>query len=336
MTDSIKDIEIIIGKSISGNTTSIENKELKSWIAASDANRLLFNKTLKAWEKSKNLLSDSEIKEDKLKIQHEINKKLQLTIQKSMKRILFYKIAAILAIPISLTLGWYIFQNSKNNSPENQFCEITSPKGNISKCLLPDGTEVWVNTNSTISYNPNFSNQKIREVKLDGEAYFHVARNNKQPFNVITSLGCVKVTGTEFNVKAYSGSNLFETTLTKGTVELLIYSNNQQPIKLMPGERAVYNSEKNKINITKVDTKIYSSWRNGEIIFKDATLNDLIKKLENIYDIKFYLDDEKIGEFRFRGMFRYNNNLIDALEKIKKTANLDYYIENKEVRLIKQ
>ena len=336
MTGSIKDIEILIGKSISGNITLVEKKELKSWIAASDTNQILYNQTLKAWAKSKNLLSGSKIKEDKFKVQVEINKDLQSQIQKSSKRNILYKLAAILAIPIALTISWYIVQNQNNNFEENQFCEISSPKGNVSKCLLPDGTEVWINTGSTITYNTNNFNKDIREVKLDGEAYFKVSKNIEKPFKVITPLGNVKVTGTEFNLKSYSESNKFETVLDEGSVELCFLSNNRQYVDLLPGEKAVYNSKKNKIIITQVDSEIYSSWRNGEIIFKDATLNDLIIELERIYDIKFYLVNKEIGEFRFRGMFCYNNNLIDALEKIKKTAKLDYYIENKEVRLSKK
>ena len=94
-------------------------------------------------------------------------------------------------------------------------------------------------------------------------------------------------------------------------------------------------SEK-KLVINKVYTEIYSCWRNSEIIFKDATLNDLIKELERIYDIQFRLSDPDLGKFRFRGMFGYNNNLIDALEKIKKTTDIDYRIENKEVLLFRK
>ena len=336
MTDSIKDIEILIGKSISGNITLLEKKELKSWLATSDNNQILYNQTLKAWEKSKNLLSDSEIKEDKFKVQVEINKALRIRIQKSSKRNILYKLAAILAIPITFAISWYFIQNPNYNLEENQFCEITSPKGNVSKCVLPDGTEVWVNTGSTITYNTNNFNKDTREVKLDGEAYFKVSKNIEKPFKVITLLGNVKVTGTAFNLKSYSESNKFETVLDEGSVELCFLSNSRQYVDLLPGERAVYNSKKNKIIITQVDPEIYSSWRNGEILFKDATLNDLIIELERIYDIKFYLNDNSIGEFRFRGMFCYKNNLIDALEKIKKTAELEYYIENKEVKLTKR
>lgn len=336
MTDLIKDIEILISKSISGNITLVEKKELKSWIAASDTNQKLYTETLKAWSKSKNILSDSEIKEDKYKVQVEINKDLQTRIQKSGKRNIIYKFAAILAIPVALTISWYIIKNHSNSFEKNQFCEISSPKGNISKCVLPDGTEVWINTGSTINYSTNSFNKDTREVKLDGEAYFHVSGNIQKPFTVTTTLGSIKVTGTEFNVKSYTNSNKFETVLKEGSVELCFHSNRQQTIGLIPGERAIYNSKKNKIIITKVDTEPFSSWRNGEIIFKDVTLNDLIIELERIYDIKFYLENKNIGEFRFRGMFSYNNNLIDALEKIKKTADIEYYIENKEVKLLKK
>lgn len=336
MNDSLKNIEILIGKSVSGNATTEEKKELENWKANSKSNQLLYTQTLKVWEKSKLGLSESEIKEDKFKVQVEINKDLQIKIKKSKKRVLLYKLVAVLAIPVTLAIGWYIFQNSIFNQPVNQFCEITSPKGNISKCILPDSTEVWINTGSTITYNTNNFNKDNREVKLDGEAYFHVANNKQKPFTVGTKFGNINVTGTEFNVKCYSESYQLETVLAEGSVELQINSNTHQLIKLVHGERAVYKSRSNKINITKVDTEIYSSWRNGEIIFKDATLNDLINELERIYDIKFSLIDKDLGDFRFRGMFSYNNNLIDALEKIKKTAGLDYHIENKQVRLIKK
>ena len=113
--------------------------------------------------------------------------------------------------------------------------------------------------------------------------------------------------------------------------------NNQdhQKVELVSGDRAIYQENVKGISIEKTEAELYTSWRNGEILFKDATLNDLIKELERIYDIQFYLKDQKLGEFRFRGMFSYNNNLIEALEKIKRTANIDYFIEHKEVRLYK-
>jgi len=333
MANSIKKDQLLLAKYISGNITPEEKREFEKWKAAKDSNLRLYKKTVKIWNNS-SYFSKAEINADRLKIEIEINRLLQSKIAKSSTLVFVYKLVAILAIPIALAISWYVVQNSHSKIKEARVCEIISPKGNVSKCILPDSTVVWINTNSTISYDINSFNLGCREVKLDGEAFFNVFQNKQKPFKVTTTLGDIKVTGTKFNIKAFSGSYLLETTLSEGSIELIIKSNSNSPIKLSPGERAIYNSGNNEINISEVNPEIFSAWRKGEIIFKDATLADLILELERIYDIKFHLDDKKIGAFRFRGMFRYNNNLIDALEKIKKTADVDYQIENKEVKLI--
>lgn len=336
MKEKVDTIDILIAKSVTGNVTQEEAIQAKEWKNVSEVNKSILLRSEKVWDQSKIYLSDSEISRDRTKIQDSINKELQEKLTRLRSQNLILKIAAILAVPIAMAISWYFISDATNFSSENQYCEITSPKGNVSKCTLPDGTEVWINTNSTISYNSNSFNRELREILLDGEAYFHVSCNNQKPFTVSTKFGNINVTGTEFNVKSYSGSYQLETVLAEGSIELLLNSNKGQIIKLEPGERAVYKQKSDKTKITKVDAEIYSSWRNGEIIFKDATLNDLIKELQRIYDIHFILEKEEIGEFRFRGMFSYNNNLIDALEKIKKTAELDYIIENKEVKLTKK
>lgn len=333
MTESKADIEILIAKSVSGNISKKEKTELEKWLSASPENQNIYRKSIKVWKKTDGYISEDGLKSDQLKIQTSINKQLKLKLKKISRRNLIYKIAAILALPLALAISWYFMEIKQDSINQNLQTEIMSPKGNISKCILPDGTEVWINAASSISYDPNRYNSEIREINLKGEAYFSVTGNVEKPFRVTTDLGCVCVTGTEFNVSAYPGSKTFETVLSKGSVILNFYTNNQQEIKLVPGERAIYDSKKNEVFISNVDSEMFSAWRNGEIIFKDATLNDLIKELERIYDIKFYLEDKKLGEYRFRGMFSYNNNLIDALEKIKKTAQLDYNINNKEVKL---
>lgn len=328
------EIEILVAKSVSGNISSEEQTKLEEWKSASETNLKIYNKTKVAWEKSSNHISTNNLRKDQLHVQNLITKQLQQNIINIKRRSFIYKIAAILLVPLSLTFSYYLYNFSHYNSANNTITEISSPKGNISKCVLPDGTEVWINTTTTISYNSNSFNKKNREIKLSGEAYFQVAKNEKKPFKVTTQWGSVNVTGTAFNVKSYPDSEFFETVLSEGSV-VLNFSINQQNIELTPGEKALFNSKTKGIQISQVDTEMYSSWRNEQIIFKDATLNDLIDELERIYDIKFLLTDPQIGNYRFRGMFSYDNNLIDALEKIKKTAQLNYQIENKEVRLTK-
>lgn len=330
-------IDILIGKVISGNATSEEIEHLEIWKSKSVDNLNVYIKSQKVWENSKSRISDENFRNDKQKVDDVIKLDLTRKVRKIQRQSMAYKIAAVLAFPLALAVSFYYFSSrTKLVEQTQQICEIISPKGHISKCILPDGTEVWVNTGSSITYDVSTFNHKIREIQLSGEAYFDVAKNTKKPFLVNTTVANINVTGTSFNVKSYPESGVFETVLSEGSIEMKLNNTSRQTVQLVPGERAIFDLSKKGISIGKVDSEIFSAWRNGEILFKDATLNDLIKELERIYDIRFQMKDKQLGEFRFRGMFSYNNNLIDALEKIKRTSGIGYYIENKEVWLSKK
>ncbi|WP_346857666.1 FecR domain-containing protein [uncultured Draconibacterium sp.] len=338
MKDRQYNIENQFAKFLSGNMTSEESEEFNLWIESSPENHKLLRENKKLWDVSGNYFSPEQIGKDKESVLQKVQSKQTIQLNRARRKLLFYKVAAILAIPITFALSWYFITSNSNKetlAPE-MFCEIAAPKGNVAKCILPDGSEVWINAGSTISYNTSVFNQQIREVQLSGEAYFEVAKNKEIPFQVSTSIANILVTGTSFNVKAHPGSNEFETILAEGGIEMELKNKTHQKLLLQPGERAVYNSAQLNIVVEKVDADYFTSWRNGELLFKDATLNDLVNELERIYDIKFNLQNQELGEFRFRGMFSYNNDLIEALEKIKRTAQIDYYIENKEVWLIKK
>ncbi len=318
--------------------SSEEQKEFEKWFAASPENQKSFEKNKKIWELSKNHISSELIDRDKIEVLQKIHSNQTIKLKQSRRRLLIYKLAAIFAIPVTFALSWYFMGSQEPIQPTSpdMFCEVTAPKGHVAKCILPDSSEVWINTGSTISYNTGSFNNKSREIQLSGEAYFEVTKNKEKPFKVKTSIANILVTGTSFNVKSYSDRDLFETVLAEGSIDMEINNAAEQKVSIVPGERAVYEVGKKNIVIEKVESDIFTAWRNGELLFKDATLNDLVRELERIYDINFHLQDEKLGEFRFRGMFSYNNNLIEALEKIKRTAHIDYYIENKEVWLKKE
>lgn len=328
-------IDILIGKTISENAAPEEIKELENWKNASQENQHLFEKSKKGWEQSDRYLSKKSLRKDKSKLESEYNRYLFDKVRKMNWQTFLYKIAAILAFPIALSLFWYLSDRSQKMTRQTeQFCEISSPKGHVSKVRLPDGTEVWINTNSSIVYDAaSFDND--REIQLKGEAYFEVVSNEEKPFTVVTSLADVKVTGTSFNVCADPSSPLFETVLAEGEIELQFKEGSKEFLKVKPNQRIIFDSNNNKIDLQQVESEMYIAWRNGEIIFKDVTLNDLIKELEQIYDVRFHLKPATLGKLRFRGMFSYNNNLIEALEKIKKSSSVDYYIKNKEIWLQK-
>ena len=330
-------IDNLIAKAISGNASSAEMQELEDWKNHSKTNEQVFQKNLKIWDKTTSHLSEKEIGADKSSLSQLYNRYLSTRIQSIRRKTFIYKLAAMLAFPVALAIGWYFSEWAAilENEPV-QLAQITSPKGHVSKCVLPDGTQIWLNTGSTMSYDVNQFNKKTRKVNLEGEAYFEVTSNREKPFQVNTPVANINVTGTAFNVTAYPGDTNFETVLAEGNINLQFKTGAEKNIVMKPGQRVTYNRQNAKMAVSQVDADMFTSWRNGELLFKDATLNDLITELERIYDIKFHLQPADLGEFRFRGMFSYNNNLIEALEKIKRTSGIDYYIENKEVWLRKK
>lgn len=329
-------IYILIGKVLSGNATSEETQELEKWKNAAQENQYLFEKSKKAWGKGEKFISETSLQKDRSKLESEYNRYLSARVKKMNRQSFIYKIAAVLAFPIAMAIGWYLFgESEKPVQLAEQLYEISSSKGHVSKVKLPDGTQVWINTNSSIVYDAASFNQNNREIQLKGEAYFEVTSSEEKPFIVVTPHANVKVTGTSFNVNAYPASPLFETVLAEGKIELQLKSGTIESLHVEPNQQVIFNSIDKKFHMQQVEVEMFTAWRNGEIIFKDATLADLIKELERIYDIQFHLKPASLGELRFRGMFSYNNNLIEALEKIKKSSNLDYYIENKEVWLKK-
>ncbi len=330
-------MDSLIARVISGNATEGEIAQIGGWMAESTDNRKEYEERLEAWNASGSWISAGEIQRDRLKIAETINKNLVSCSLKSKRLARIYRAAAILAFPIAIGLTVLFFESRPSEALQHAVCEISAPSGHISQCKLPDGTNVWINSNSKITYDPELFGDEARSVQLDGEAYFEVAKNKRKPFYVRTSLADVKVTGTSFNVKAFSDSELFETVLSEGHIELeLNRESKQRVVELEPGERASYDLNRRKLQVQDVDTPIYTAWRNGQVIFKDATLGDLTRVLEKIYGVKFRFKDPDMERYRFRGMFSYNNNLIDALEKFKITAKINYYIKDKEVWLSKE
>ena len=189
-------IDILISKVISGNANPKEKEQLNAWIEESPENNSLFQKSQKAWEESTGWISIEIISHDREKVQRELQNELICRIQKISRTSFIYKIAAILAIPITFVITRYFVQYLKDITTKDEFCEVSAPKGHVSKCILPDGTEVWINTGSAITYNTASFNTKSREIQLTGEAYFEVSKNRNKSFLVKTAVG--KCTGDRY------------------------------------------------------------------------------------------------------------------------------------------
>jgi ferric-dicitrate binding protein FerR (iron transport regulator) len=330
MQNEYNHIDLLIANCLSGEASQSEKDELNRWIGESPANKRIFEESQRIWAKSQTYFSSTEISSDREKIKDQIIQQLSKPTKTVSLSTWIYRVAAILALPVMLGIGWYLGSTETNS--ETQMCEVTAPKGQISKCVLADGTEVWLNAGTTIKYDPSLKGD-FREVMLDGEAYFKVSKNKHKPFTVTTEHAQIKVLGTTFNLKAFSGENKVETTLEEGSVVFSLNGSATKPVELKPGEQLVYSVSEKTITLGKVETYLHTAWKDGKFVFKDADLQTIIQELEKLYDVRIHLENDSLLKLRFRGMFEYEENIFSALEALERTTNMKYRMKGRDIWL---
>ena len=234
------------------------------------------------------------------------------------------KIASVLFIGIAATLLWMYMNDS-----EVQLQTIYVPAGQRTELFLNDGTQVWLNSGTTFTFPDHFT-KRSREVKLNGEAYLHVAKNEKAPFIVNTGKYSVKVLGTEFNLKSYSQNDVFETALIEGSVEVVIpdYSYN---ILLKPDEQIT--KVENGFKKSKINDLNYFKWREGLLCFENEKVSSLFAKLELYYDIRIKVINESLLDYTYSGKFRIRDGVEHVL-KVLQVKHKFKYTRNDEKNMI--
>ena len=195
----------------------------------------------------------------------------------------FSKVAAIFILLIGISGVWFYLQNQNNPTT----VEISAAYGEMKHVTLPDQTEVWLNVGSSLKY-PSVFNQKIRSVSLTGEAFFSVTKNQLKPFVVETKNLTVKVLGTKFNLKAYPDEHQTTATLQEGKIEVQTAKNQKQ--QMVPNEQLVYNSETSILKVAKINPEDIPDWKNGNLLFSEATLGEILQTLERRFNISFDTD----------------------------------------------
>jgi len=248
----------------------------------------------------------------------------------------------------TVCLGLFLMKQQvgdKRIAPEEKI-EIVAEKGVRKKLTLPDGTKIWLNADSRLSYN-NFSKSKKRFVHLNGEAYFDVAKNKEKPFIIETDKISIQVLGTAFNVKAYPDEKKTETTLIKGAIALSVNERPNEKILLKPSEKlAVIDNKLNhkkgqkpanmftvtigNLSKVSVENKEYiqeTSWIDNKLVFKDETMSELIPKIERWYNVEIVLENPKVNTYRYTGTITKENinQMLKAMQLIK---SFNYKIEN--------
>ncbi len=303
----------LLQKYITGEATADEKADVMSWLDADVAHM----KDYMALRK----LFDMALWREKQAVQPSVSRS---------RRSLFCRIVGIAAFFVLVFSAGFTFQRFLAVPPTATMQSIYVPAGQRAELTLTDGTKVWLNAKTTFTF-PNFFTGDTRNVLLDGEGYFEVKHNAGQPFIVNTNQYDIRVLGTEFNVLAYAGSPCFETSLLKGSVEVYAHATPEKTIRLKP-DMYVY-LENGELKRKRIDHPGYFLWREGLISFHDATVADMIAKLQLYFDVRIDVHNDKLLQSRYSGKFRTKDGVEHVL-KVLQLRNKFTYQKDEELNII--
>lgn len=241
----------------------------------------------------------------------------------------FRKYAAILIIPMALALAYSVYLNLKPAPQETVAYELTSPAGVRTEATLPDGTQIWLNAQSTIKYQLPFV-QKERNIELTGEAFFEVTKNPKSPFVVKSQNASIRVLGTKFNVKAYPEEKEIAVALEEGSVDFSAtgHQNKNEHTILKPSDYLVFRKASSEVSVLSGDLKKFVSWRYNRMILDETPMRDVASLLERWYGIQVEIVDKELLSYKFSTTFE-NESLSRVLELLEISSPVKVkYINN--------
>lgn len=320
------DYDELLASYFSGTLTGDEEKELEDWKGASEENRMVFKNAEKVWQ-SLNILHEMRAY-DVSRALSNVHRKTEQSSGHYQKNLLFYwqRIAALLLLPLLVGGAIYFIQAKYTSSNSVVWQTISTPPGVKSHVQLPDGTIVWLNSETDLSYPSSFSNG-TRNVKLLGEAFFDVAKDAKHPFIVDLGKINIEVIGTKFNVINYEQEGQTEIVLASGKVKLFEKNENESRFvsEMKPGQQAIYLKAGNKISLKDVDAVKYTSWMGGKLIFKDDPMNEVVRKLDRWFNVQIEIADPNIGGYIYTATFQ-SETIEQILSLIKRTSPVEYTI----------
>lgn len=252
--------------------------------------------------------------------------------QKPHYRTLFNKwmrVAALFILPLLTAATMYLIM-SETETPSPLIVAVD--RGQKANITLPDGSKVWLNSESELTYSTDFNLRK-RELLLNGEAYFEVAHNPGKPFIVRCNDMSVEALGTTFSVKAYAEDNIISSILMSG--KILVTTPAGENI-LEPNERIQYDKKKQKAMKSEVTNATdFAGWMNNGLRFEDESLEEIAKSIQRVYNVNIVFSDEKSKGYRFTGTIP-NDSLEGFLKMITIASPVSYKINNKQITILEK
>jgi transmembrane sensor len=305
----------LINLYLRGQISDSESESLKD-LLQNKTNMEYFEEVKREWELNPEL---DELGQFNLtRLQYQINSEKFITRSLKSGRSLWIRVASVAAIlAIGLLIGSSIFYLISSEKKSDDQIVIETPRGEKSKVKLPDGSEVWLNANSKLVYH-DFS-ARHRLVELTGEAFFKVVHNDQAPFIVRTNECDVEDLGTTFNVMAYNEFGRKEITLIEGKLNVKTPSSQEM---LKPGQALILKDHQMKVVETNVSEA--SAWVENKFNFRNIPLPELMKRLENWYDVDINFENRVGKDVRFTGTFKNEETIWQVLDAIKIYVPIQY------------
>lgn len=290
----------LLYKYFKGNASVEEEKYILKWIEESKENKKEYL--------NERMLYDATLFSNRHKIRRETSFPLSSLLKWGMRS----------AAGIIIAFFSYFIANDYIYNKKAKLQTITVPAGQRAQITLADGTKIWLNSQSTLSYAANFG-RNGRKVELNGEAYFEVAKNKNIPFYVQTNMNRIKVVGTSFNVCAYKGSKEFETTLIEGFID--IYTKNGNMVITHLKKNDFFSNYNGKYKKKVMLSHEHLRWKEGLYCFDDAPFSGILSKLEKYYNVKITVSKSELLKYEgCTGKFREQ----DGIEHILRTISKDH------------
>lgn len=314
-----------IYSALSGNLNEEERSELHDWRVQSAEHASFYNEVELFWEMME-FGSAPDHQSIEMAYQDFLGKQVEKAHTPIFRRFLPY-ISAAAAFIVVFFVGINIFSGKDTLSAGATL--ITVDKGSHSKMMLPDGTEVWLNSDTKVEFAKDFG-LLDRRIKIKGEAFFRVAHDNKKPFIVETGALNVRVHGTSFNLSCYPEEQV-RVALVEGVVELV--SEGGKSIFLRPNDIVDYNVEQATFLLTKESAAEELIWRESKFVFKDKKFELIILELERAFDVDINVLNKRILAKRFTGDFVHKEDISAILDVMAQVGEFTYEIQNRRIQI---
>lgn len=292
-------INEILPRYCEGAVTEEERKVIEDWINQSEENYRIAKQihTIYLATNTIKVLEEVDTEKALKKVFVGVSKKKNIVWLNRLQRI-----AAVLLIPALITI---LVQNiTDHETLEVRMVDVKTNPGMTTTLDLPDGTTVYLNSESSLQYPSHFEGDQ-RRVKLSGEAYFAVTKNAEQRFIVSTPHNAqIEVLGTEFNVEAFEKDTMITTTLLEGKIRFAYSADNQsENIIMKPGQKLVYDSNRMQAQLFTTTGESETAWKDGRIIFQNTPFQQALRMLEKRYNVEFVVSTSKYAKDSFTGSF---------------------------------